>query len=127
MQSGSRSLLRGFFEIVLEHVMTMAARYPQRRHGGSEGQRPWRRPYRAPAEIHIHSRAAQLVPPRLQGDSSLLPNVTRMSLVTLEERQMLKLDSKDMTSAFNLFCMPACWTGAFTFSRHVPGSVRARG
>ena len=62
---------------------------------------------------------------RLWGDSSLLPNVTRTSLVTLEEGEVLELDSEDMTSAFNfnLFRIPACWTGAFTFSRQVPGSV----
>ena len=56
-------------------------------------------------------------------DSSLLPIVTRVSLVTLEEGEVLELDSEDMTSAFNLFRMPACWTGAFTVSRQVPGSV----
>ena len=60
---------------------------------------------------------------RLPGDSSLLPNVTRMSLVALEEGEVLVLDSEDMTSAFNLFRMPACWRKAFTFSRQVPGSV----
>ena len=36
--------------------------------------------------------------PRLGGDSPLLPNVTRMSLVTLEQGEVLELDSEDMTS-----------------------------
>ena len=54
-------------------------------------------------------------------DFSLLPNVTRMSL--LEEEEVLELDSEDTTSAFHLFRMPACWTAAPTFSRQVPGSV----
>ena len=60
---------------------------------------------------------------RLWDDSSLLPNVSRMLLVTLEKGEVLELDSEDVTSAFNLFRTPACWTGAFTFSRQVPGSV----
>ena len=44
---------------------------------------------------------------RLWGDSSLLPTVSRLGLIVLDEGETLEIDSEDMESAFNLFRMPS--------------------
>ena len=60
---------------------------------------------------------------RLRGDSSLLPYLNQLSLVVLEEGEVLTIDSEDMQSCFNLFCMPPAWAGYFAFEKQVPASA----
>ena len=43
---------------------------------------------------------------RLRGDSSLLPPVSRLGLLVLDENETLEVDWEDTESAFNLFRMP---------------------
>ena len=93
---------------------------PWRRHGGTEGQRFWRRPHRAPAEIHLHSRAAQLVPPVAPG--RLLVAAPYVA-VDAERGRGVRAGQRRHGQRLQSFREPACWTWAFTFSRQVPGSV----
>ena len=38
-----------------------------------------------------------------------------MTLITLGPNEVLFTDSEDMVSCFNLFKIPDCWAGYFTF------------
>ena len=54
---------------------------------------------------------------RLRGDSSLLPPVSRLGLIVLDEGETLENDSEDMESAFILFRMPPVWKSFFAFAK----------
>ena len=57
---------------------------------------------------------------RLRGDSSLLPLVSRLGLIVLDEGGTLEIDSEDMESAFNLFRMPPVWKSFFAVAKKSP-------
>ena len=52
---------------------------------------------------------------KLRGDSNLLPFLPQMTLITLEPNEVLFTDPEDMMSCSDLFEMPDCWAGYFTF------------
>ena len=60
---------------------------------------------------------------RLRGDSGTLPYLQQLSLVILEDDELMVQDSEDMESCFNLFAVPDRWLGYFAFVRQVPASV----
>ena len=60
---------------------------------------------------------------KLRGDSNLLPSVTQLSLVLLQDGELLGMESKDMESCFNLFYTPQEWAGYFAYEKQVPASA----
>ena len=57
------------------------------------------------------------------GDDCHLQYLGQMSMMRLGEEEMLLLDSKDLTSCFNLFSLPESWGGMLTFSKQVDARV----
>ena len=60
---------------------------------------------------------------KLRGDSKLLPCVTQLGLILLENGEFLQLESEDMESCFNLFYLPAAWAGYCAYEKQVPQSA----
>ena len=79
-------------------------------------------------EVHLLRFISNLIPinhylRKLRGDSQLLPSVTQLSLVLLEDGEVLSLESEDMESCFNLFYVPDAWAGYFAYEKRVPASA----
>ena len=53
----------------------------------------------------------------LGGDALHLSHHHQLSLVLLDEDEILTVDSQDMQSCFNFSKMPACWSGFFAFDK----------
>lgn len=60
---------------------------------------------------------------KLRGDSKLLPCVTQLGLILLEDGELLQLESEDMESCFNLFYLPKAWAGYCAYAKKVPQSA----
>ena len=60
---------------------------------------------------------------KLRGDSKLLPCVTQLGLILLEDGELLQLESEDMESCFNLFYLPKSWAGYCAYAKKVPQSA----
>lgn len=60
---------------------------------------------------------------KLRGDSKLLPCVTQLGLLLLDDGELLQLESEDMESCFNLFYLPPAWAGYCAYEKKVPQSA----
>lgn len=56
---------------------------------------------------------------KLMGDSWLLPQVNQIGSMVLGEGEYVWTNADDITSAFNVFHLPACWKGFFAFNKRV--------
>eukprot|EP00435_Cladocopium_sp_Y103_P025945 s2220_g6.t1 len=57
---------------------------------------------------------------KIEGYEATLPYVGQVSLSLIPNECEMVVDSEDMTSAFNLFRMPAGWRGLFVYEKTVP-------
>jgi len=60
---------------------------------------------------------------KLRGDGDLFPFLPQLSMMSLDGRELLYVDSEDMLSCFSLFRMPDSWRGYFAFEKPVSRSA----
>jgi hypothetical protein len=79
-------------------------------------------------EVRLQRFISNLVPANsyqkhLPGDNVHLPYLGQLAMFNLDHTEELLIDSEDLTSCFNLFSLPRCWTQFTAFGKPVDSST----
>ena len=79
--------------------------------------------------MHMYLRFIAIIIPtkaylrKMRGDSDTLPQAALLSILLVGDDEVAIINSEDLESCFNLFCMLQSWRGYFVFSKMVAGTA----